>query len=141
METRRLVHLVRRWGPPLLVMGLIFFASSQAKGSALMPDFGGWTDFLVKKSAHLIVYAALGLAWVNALTDSALPRAQHLALALLLTVLYAISDEFHQSFVAGREPAIRDVLIDTGGGIVGLLLFHPVMGVFHRETRLSKDNG
>jgi len=42
-------------------------------------------------------------------------------LALLLVALYAASDEFHQLFVASREAAVHDVLIDTAGGTVGLL--------------------
>ena len=42
-------------------------------------------------------------------------------LALLLVVLYAASDEFHQLFVSSRDAAVHDVLIDTAGGAAGLL--------------------
>ena len=42
-------------------------------------------------------------------------------LVLLIVALYAASDEFHQLFVASREAAVHDVVIDTAGGTAGLL--------------------
>jgi len=43
-------------------------------------------------------------------------------MAFLLVALYAASDEFHQLFVPSRQALAIDVMIDTTGGIVGLLL-------------------
>ena len=43
-----------------------------------------------------------------------------MALALIVCVLYAISDEVHQMFVPGRGPGIKDVLIDSAGATVGI---------------------
>jgi VanZ family protein len=41
---------------------------------------------------------------------------------ILICVLYAISDEIHQSFVPGRGPSIIDVFIDSTGAITGIIL-------------------
>ena len=42
--------------------------------------------------------------------------------ALLGCALFAASDEFHQTFVKSRTPSVRDVLLDTGGALLGLLI-------------------
>lgn len=48
-------------------------------------------------------------------------RTRHAVLAWLLAVVYAASDEFHQSFVSSRQASLRDVLIDAVGATLGLL--------------------
>jgi VanZ family protein len=45
-----------------------------------------------------------------------------LLLSIVFTILYAASDEFHQSFVPSRSASVFDVMIDTTGGICGTLL-------------------
>jgi len=46
---------------------------------------------------------------------------------MLIVSLYGFTDEFHQSFTPGREPRIRDVIIDTIGGALGVLTFSKVL--------------
>ena len=57
----------------------------------------------------------------NALGSTADSGIKKLAIAALLTVLYAASDEFHQSFVPGRSAVASDVLVDSCGVIVALI--------------------
>ena len=45
-----------------------------------------------------------------------------IAIALVVCILFAISDEFHQLFVPGRGAQVKDVLIDTAGAIVGMCI-------------------
>ena len=82
-------------------------------------------DFLLKKSAHFIEYFILACLLFRSLKLSFnFSLSKTLILGLLLAVLYAASDEYHQSFVAGREPALRDVLIDSvGAGFASLLIY------------------
>lgn len=78
-----------------------------------------WLEWILRKSAHLASFAllALLLAWaLGALLD----RRRALWLALGLTLLYAISDEVHQTFVPGRQGRWWDVLIDTAGAALAL---------------------
>jgi len=79
----------------------------------------------VRKAAHLVEYAVLGiLAWRAARFDPAFgsfsPR-RKFWFALLFCMLYASTDEFHQSFVPARHPKVDDVLLDTCGSGLGLL--------------------
>ena len=108
---------VKRWGPALVVMAVIFTASSFP--SRDLPNFGLW-DWLLKKGGHALGYALLALAYLRGLANGERPTARQILLAVLLAGLYGATDEYHQSFVAGRGAAAADVLIDTIGAIVGV---------------------
>lgn len=105
-----------RWLPALSLMALIFGLSSIP--SSEMPSFGLW-DRVVKKSGHAIGYGLLALTYWRALKW----RDNKWGLALLLALLYAISDEIHQTFVPGRHASATDaLLVDGGGASLTLLL-------------------
>ena len=100
-----------RCAPALALMGLIFFLSSRPD---LSSGIEGW-DFLLRKLGHMAIFGALFLALLYALPGR--PRE-----AAVLAVLYATSDEWHQSFVEGRHGTPTDVLIDTAGVLVAWAL-------------------
>ena len=113
--------LIRRWGPAILCMLVIFLLSGTPRSE--LPDFSGW-DTLAKKGGHLIGYAALAAAYYYALNCGKRPtRRQFFSLAVLMTILYAASDEWHQKFVPGRNSSLIDVCIDTTGGLIGIAAF------------------
>jgi VanZ family protein len=111
---KRASSLIYHWLPPVLIMGLIFYLSSLST----LPDFDSF-DFSMKKGAHFSVYALLYLFLFRAFCLSNSPRKTpsipFYILPGIVAVLYAISDEIHQSFVPYRTPTVRDVLIDTAG--------------------------
>jgi len=81
-------------------------------------------DLMLKKGAHFTVYAVLAFLWWRALSRERMADRAALGLAFVIAVLYAMSDEFHQSFVPGRRPGLSDVLIDAIGaataiGVIG----------------------
>ncbi len=82
-------------------------------------EFGYW-DLGVKKGGHMIGYALLGAAFCHALHGTRRAAKHFFIWAFVLTVLYAMSDEVHQTFTAGRTPAILDVGIDAIGGCMGI---------------------
>ena len=110
---------IARWWPALVMMAVIFAASSFP--SQDLPNFGLW-DWLLKKSGHALGYALLALAYLRGLTPAGgeRPAARKWLLAVLLAGLYGATDEYHQSFVAGRGAAAADVLIDTLGAAIGV---------------------
>lgn len=110
-STKGWPRFLRYWLPPLCWMGIIFWLSS-FPGSALS-DFGS-IDFFVKKSAHIIEYAILYLLLFRAIGTVVVPR-KALIMSAIIAVLYAISDEYHQTFVPLREGTVRDVIIDSIG--------------------------
>jgi VanZ family protein len=122
-------------------MGFIFFAStgefSAGNTSRILRPLLLWlfpgiseeglttAHFLVRKAAHFSEYAVLGFLAARAFTRSSrqVLSGHWFFAALLLVVLYALSDEFHQSFVASRTASIYDSLIDIAGGLTALLLY------------------
>jgi VanZ family protein len=96
-------------------MALIFWLSAQ-------PDLDsglGVIDDILRKFAHAFVYGALTLLWYWALRPVT-PRA--LLIAAAIALVYAVSDEYHQSFVEGRSGSAREVGIDLVGVVLASLL-------------------
>jgi VanZ family protein len=94
------------------MMALIFgFSAIPARE---MPSFGRM-DFSVKKLGHACGYALLAAAYSHGLGG------KRPWLAWLMTIAFAATDEFHQSFVPGRNPSLWDVfLFDNLGALAGL---------------------
>ena len=104
------------WLPVLAWMGVIFYFSS-------IPDLRSpfeW-DLLYRKLAHAAEYLVLAVLSARALRGSGLSRAACLVLGFLIAAGYAVTDEYHQSFVPGRTASTRDVLIDSTGALLGAL--------------------
>ena len=109
-------RFLRRWWPAFVMMAAIFAFSSIP--SADMPPLGSW-DVIVKKGGHALGYGLLTVAFWRGLEW----KRKLIWLPFLLAVLYAASDEFHQSFVPGRHPSPVDVGIDAIGSSVVLALW------------------
>ncbi|WP_078409112.1 VanZ family protein [Priestia abyssalis] len=75
-------------------------------------------NFIVRKSAHFTVFGILAFFIWNCVKKY---RFSYI-LAWILTFIYAMSDEWHQSFIPGREASFRDVLIDSFGALIVLSL-------------------
>jgi len=78
---------------------------------------------LVRKAAHILMYAVLGILTINLLSEYKLKRAVLVGYSLLIVAVYASFDEIHQYFVGGRSSSPRDVLIDVVGGLIGIGIF------------------
>ena len=73
----------------------------------------------VRKSAHFTIYLILGLLVLNCFDKI---KKQTIIYSILICILYSISDEIHQFFIDGRSCEILDVLIDTTGSFIGILI-------------------
>ena len=129
-----------RYGPVVLwALAIFIFSSGLFSGSntssVLKPlvlwvypnvsDTGlAFFHGLIRKSMHFAEYAVLALLTARALRTSSTDflRNHWFAVALGFVALYALSDEFHQSFVPTRTASIYDCLIDTAGGLAALLV-------------------
>jgi VanZ family protein len=108
------VQIFLRWLPALLMMLLIFLISAQPSNN--LPNFD-WADRFVKKGGHAVGYAILALLYWRAFDFKDGKR----WVAWLLVLMYAATDEFHQSFVPGRHPTIWDVIIfDNIGALLAI---------------------
>ena len=98
------------WLPVVIWAALIFTISSVP---SLDSGLGVW-DTVLRKIAHVGEYAVLGALLYRAVRRE--------PAAIVLGSLYAVTDEVHQSFVAGRHGSPVDWLIDTAGVVAGVLL-------------------
>jgi VanZ family protein len=111
-----LMALLGRFAPPLALMALIFALSAQADLNSGL----GLVDHIGRKGVHMAEYGLLFVLWYRALRWTA-PGA-----AALITIAYASTDEFHQTFVHGRVGTPVDVLIDSAGVLIAYLVVRAV---------------
>jgi len=103
-------------------MLVIFILSTEsfsaAKAASISPVLG---HFLVRKLAHLGEYLILATLIMRALTagEAGTKTLRYILIAVTIAVIYALTDEWHQSFVRGRVFQISDVAIDAIGAVCG----------------------
>lgn len=129
--------------PPLIWAGLIFYLSSLPD---LKSDLPNLLDLIIRKIAHMLEFGILVILLLrmflikegkpidlkkSLITEKTLLK-EVFAAALILSLLYSFTDEFHQTFVFGRNGSIWDVLIDAIGIVAGIYFFV--------RWRLSRDN-
>lgn len=108
------------WGPVVLWAGMIFALSSVATFPEEVARLLRWDKLL-----HMLIYAGLAFLVARALAANrpALPVPALRMATILLTVVYGISDEWHQSFVPGRFVSAVDLMYDGLGGVLGQWLW------------------
>jgi VanZ family protein len=130
-----------RYVPLVLWMAVIFAASTSALSGAntsrligpilhwLFPNISEANieiaHFVVRKAAHFAEYAVLAVFAARAFTTSsrATLRRGFFFATLFLVVVYSLSDELHQNFVASRTGSIYDSFIDITGGLTALIVY------------------
>jgi VanZ family protein len=114
LSTTRIISLL---APPLLVMAAIWVLSGQTSSGE-----HGFVDVLLRKLGHVAEYAVLTYFWWRALRGLGVRDSRTaIALAVGIAFAYAISDEFHQTFVDGRHGTPVDILIDSVGMALAVL--------------------
>ena len=123
-----------RWIAEAVWALVIFLLSHEsADGSQVRSDgivellhaigLGGSADVLstiIRKAAHLTLYAVLGGLLVWALAAYRNVTAKLVGIAVVIACAYAVTDELHQALIPGRSGEVRDVLIDTAGAMAGV---------------------
>ena len=114
----------------------------------------GPVEKYLRKAAHMYEYAVMSILWCIALDawkyvgiqshpepysgdrrkrSGRSRRFIRPGIVLLICLIYAVSDEFHQIFVDGRSGEIRDVCLDFGGAIIGVLLGALIVFIYRRR--------
>ncbi|MBE6050217.1 MAG: VanZ family protein [Clostridium sp.] len=143
---------VIRWGLLILWMAVIFIMSQQngensseqsrfvilifsSLGIDINGQFGELSTFIVRKAAHFTEYFILFVLSYRTIKLYYQDK-KSMILVIAFVFIYASSDEFHQSFVPGRGPAFRDVLVDTSGGVFAGIC----IGIKNKiRSRVKKD--
>lgn len=140
MIKQKIKQLALAWTLVLAWMILIFFLSSLPN---LKSGLENIYDLILRKFAHIFEYLILFLLVQRALRISFLKKKTAIStsfnyrlilIATIISLIYAVSDEWHQSFVPGRLMALRDWLFDATGVLVGIILG----GIKHHK---KKNNG
>jgi len=113
------------WFPILLYCLLIFIQSSRPS-----PDITPHWPY-IDKVLHFTAYALLGALFLRAFN---ITRIRHhlkliIILSIILSSLYGISDEIHQSFVPFRTADAMDALADILGSITGVYLYQKTLSI------------
>ncbi len=135
---------LKYWLPVVLWAALIFSASGDKKSvqhsSRIIEPFVRWlipdisdeavhtTVLVVRKCAHVTEFAIFTMLLMRAARETVWKQSESVGwswkaalFAIVGSVLFAISDEIHQSFVPGRQGAAMDVVIDAAGAVSGLI--------------------
>jgi len=126
---------VRLWGPVLVWMAIIFFLSGR---QSVQVSDQNVVNFLFFKTLHVVEYAILYILSYRAVKNTSeksnvvIPY----AIAMGITLLYAASDEFHQTFVPTREGRLRDVIIDALGAVTAWIILAQLLPKTPAKLRL-----
>lgn len=132
-----------RWLAVLAWMAVIFYFSSNPNSNEATKQVFGDINFYVRKLAHITEYAILFtlIRWSFATThESAKEQMRRSLVSLVISVLYACSDEYHQSFVPGRSASVGDVLIDSIGICTATLVSLRQL-LFQRNRIAARSDG
>ncbi len=91
----------------------------------------GNATFIVRKAAHITEYCILCLLALNVAKHKWISP-QFYYIAMIFSVLYACSDEFHQTFIQGRVGCIQDVGVDSIGVLLGATIFFLFSWFWHK---------
>ena len=80
-------------------------------------------DHPIRKIAHGSVYFILAILVFFSLNNYNLDIKKFIIISFLICFFYSISDEIHQLFVLGRSGEIKDVIIDSIGSFIGIMIF------------------
>jgi VanZ family protein len=152
-------HFLKTWLPVLIWLGVIFLGSTDLMSAEhtsrfivpflrwlkpnISPETLGSIHFIIRKCAHVSEYAVLALLLLRGATFMTNLKWSMSILCVsvwVACVFVAATDEFHQTFVRSRGASARDIMIDSAGAIVGLLI-GAIFGIGRaRSTRLEKTN-
>ena len=119
MKKNNIHHFLYYWLPFLLWLLLIYsFSSHPTKATSDIY----WEDFIIKKLAHIVEYAILTAFLYRALLSSGIRKKEAALTSIFFALVYGMTDEYHQSFIPGREPRIRDIVFDTIGSLLAIFI-------------------
>ena len=155
LTTNEMQGFLKYWRPLVIWVGVIFVGSTDLMSaqhmSRFIVPFPRWLDpriswaaintihTLIRKLWHISEYAILALLLWRALYSGPTPRTKTPILfgaVLLACAVFAVGDEFHQSFVRSRTPSGRDVLLDSAGALLGAL----ICAAFSQRAKKAETN-
>ncbi len=94
-------------------------------------------EFVIRKSGHVLEYFVLSLLILTAIARNKKYKKLAYILAFLIPMIYAILDEYHQTFIPWRDGKLSDVFIDGAGVVLGIFTYTIVVHI--RRNRNKRD--
>jgi len=98
------------------------------------------TQPIIRKGAHLSIYTLVGIFIMSFISTYKIHLKYKFLISILVGLVYASSDEIHQSFIPGRTASIIDVGIDTVGVFLGIILVLIIISVYKALTEKQTTN-
>ena len=92
------------------------------------------TQPIIRKGAHLSIYTLVGIFIMSFISTYKIHLKYKFLISILVGLVYASSDEIHQSFIPGRTASVIDVGIDTSGVLLGIILVLIIISVYKSLT-------
>lgn len=109
---------------------------------SIAPAHYAMIELFLRKCAHMTIYFMLSMNIMVVLFTFDMKMIIRMISAIGLSFAYALTDEFHQSFVAGRAGLFSDCLIDTTGAIIGVIFSLVLYCVLYTiMTKYQKKKG
>lgn len=96
-------------------------------------------DHYVRKVAHFTIYMILGGVMVSILKQTRQKFMGRIMTSLICCSLYAATDEWHQYYVVGRGAQISDVIIDSCGALIGIVIAAAIMECMKGSSNRLED--
>lgn len=94
------------------------------------------TERIIRKIAHFSIYTLVGFLLMALFsTYESIKRKYQIYISAIIGILYAISDEIHQSFTPGRGPKITDLFIDSLGVFFGMAVILLIVEIINRKNK------
>ena len=106
------------------------FPYTKNLGEAMKDKIIKRAEPLLRKLAHFSIYMVVGILIMTFVSTYKLLLWKKLLISIMVGLVYAISDEYHQTFIQGRSGELRDVLIDTTGVICGIAIVIIIIAVY-----------
>lgn len=79
-------------------------------------------ESVIRKIAHFSIYTIVGVLLMGFVSTYKIDEMKRIYISIVIGIIYATSDEIHQSFIPGRSSQLTDVMIDTMGVALGICL-------------------
>ena len=119
MKAKLIKILIYYWLPVLIWAAVIFALSARPTPVTFEIHL---QDFLVKKSLHVLFFGSLATLLYRALKVSGIRKIKAGYTSIVITAIYGVTDELHQSLTPGRMPRAYDVFFDTIGAVFAIYI-------------------
>ena len=113
MSSQKINNIIKSWLPVFICCAIIYHFSSVPN---LKSDLPNQWDFVLRKIAHITEYGILTIFLFRAYSkNNVFTIKKSISFAIMFALTYAFTDEYHQTFVFGRQGSLNDVFIDSLG--------------------------